>query len=153
MSKSPSPSRADHSSQSPLEQALRVLRHRERSAAEVDRYLTERGVGDDEREQVLETLARTALVDDRRFAEVRAASLVDRGAGNEFIRHELARAGVDSELAEETVASLPSETERVARIIARRGAGPKTARYLAGKGFSEDVVRTVVAYSGDEPLG
>jgi regulatory protein len=153
MSKSPSPSRADDSSQSPLEQALRALRHRERSAAEVDRYLIDRGVGDDEREEVLETLARTALVDDRRFAEVRATSLVERGAGNELIRHELARAGIDSELAEEIVASLPSETERVAPIVARRGGGPKTARYLAGKGFSDDVIRTVVAHSGDEPLG
>jgi regulatory protein len=153
MSKSPSPSRADDSSQSPLEQALRVLRHRERSAAEVDRYLIERGVGEDEREAVLETLARTALVDDRRFAEVRATSLVERGAGNELIRHELARAGIDSELAEEIVASLPPETERVARIVARRGGGLKIARYLAGKGFSDDVIRTVVAHSGDEPLG
>jgi regulatory protein len=153
MSKSPSPSRADDSSQSPLEQALRVLRHRERSAAEVDRYLIERGVGEDEREAVLETLARTALVDDRRFAEVRARSLVERGAGNQLIRHELAHAGIDSELAEEIVAALPPETERVARIVARRGGGPKTARYLAGKGFSDDFIRTVVAHSGDEPLG
>jgi len=153
MSKSPSPSRADDSSQSALEQALRALRRRERSAAEVDRYLTARGVDEDERDEVLRTLARTALVDDRRFAEVRATSLVERGAGNELVRHELMRAGVASELAEETVASLPSETERVARIVARRGAGPKTARYLAGKGFSEDAVRSVVADSGDEPLG
>jgi len=153
MSKSPSPSRADDSSQSALEQALRALRRRERSAAEVDRYLTARGVDEDERDEVLRTLARTALVDDRRFAEVRATSLVERGAGNELVRHELMRAGVVSELAEETVASLPSETERVARIVARRGAGPKTARYLAGKGFSEDAVRSVVADSGDEPLG
>ena len=140
MSKSPSPSKADDSSQSrhersPLEQALRALRRRERSAAEVDRYLTARGV------------------DDRRFAEMRATSLVERGAGNELIRHELARAGIESELTEETVAALPSETERAARIVARRGAGPKTARYLAGKGFSEDVIASVVAYSGDEPLG
>jgi regulatory protein len=153
MSKSPSPSRADDSSQGPLELALRALRHRERSVAEVDRYLTERGVGDHEREEVLETLSRTALVDDRRFAEVRAISLTERSAGNELIRHELARAGVDSELAEETIASLPSETERASRIVARRESGPKTARYLAGKGFSQDVVRAVVADSGDEPLG
>jgi SOS response regulatory protein OraA/RecX len=153
MRKSPSRSRADASSESPLEQALRALRQRERSAAEVDRYLSARSVGDDERQEVLETLARTALVDDRRFAGQRAMSLADRGAGDELILHELARAGVDSELAAETVASLPPEPERAARVVARRGRGPKTARYLAGKGFSEDVVRAVVAYSGDEPLG
>jgi SOS response regulatory protein OraA/RecX len=102
---------------------------------------------------VLETLARTSLVDDRRFAELRAASLGDRGAGDEFIRHELARAGVDAELVEEAVALLPPESERAARIVARRGHGPKTARYLAGKGFSEDVVRGVIAHSQGEPLG
>lgn len=153
MSKSLSPSRADDSSQSPLELALRALRHRERSAAEVDRYLTARGVDQEERDEALETLVRTALVDDRRFAELRAAALVERGAGNELIRHELARAGIESQLAEETVAALPSETERVARIVALRGAGPKTARYLAGKGFSEEAIGSVVAYSGGEPLG
>jgi len=153
MSKSPSPSRADDTSQGALEQALRALRHRERSAAEVDRYLTARGVDEDERNEVLRTLARTALVDDLRFAEMRATSLVERGAGNELVRHELIRAGLDPELVDETIASLPTETERVARIVARRGAGPKTARYLAGKGFSEDAVRSVVADSGDEPLG
>jgi SOS response regulatory protein OraA/RecX len=153
MSKSPSPSRADGSSPSPLEQALRALRQRERSAAEIDRYLTARGVGDDERGQVLETLARTELVHDRRFAEVRATSLAGRGASDAFIRHELGRAGVGSELAEETVASLPSEMERATRIVERRGNGAKTARYLAGKGYSEDVIRAVVADSRDEPIG
>jgi regulatory protein len=153
MSKSPSPSRADDGSESPLEQALRALRRRERSAAEVDRYLTARGVDQTERDEVLETLVRTALVDDRRFAELRATSLVERGSGDELIRHELARAGIESEVAEEAVAALPSETERVARIVARRGAGPKTARYLAGKGFSEEAIAAVVAYSGGEPLG
>jgi len=158
MRKSPSPSRADDSSQDPsaqsaLEQALRALRHRERSAAEVDRYLSARGVAHDERRDVLATLARTALVDDRRFAEVRATSLVNRGAGDELIRHELAQAGVDPELADETVASLPLEHERATRVVERRGRSPKTARYLAGKGFSEDIIRSVVADSGEEPLG
>jgi SOS response regulatory protein OraA/RecX len=153
MRKSPSPSRADDSPQSPLEQALRALRYRERSAADIDRYLAARGVGDAERGEVLETLARTELVDDRRFAEVRASSLVGRGAGNELIRHELARAGVDDELVVEIVGTLPPESERAARIVARRGASPKTARYLARKGFSDDVVRAVVADSHDESLG
>ena len=55
-----------------LDQALRALRHRDRSTAEVDRYLESRGVGEDERRTALETLTRTDLVDDRRYAERRA---------------------------------------------------------------------------------
>jgi SOS response regulatory protein OraA/RecX len=39
------------------------------------------------------------------------------------------------------------------RIVERRGNGVKTARYLAGKGYSEDVIRAVVADSRDEPIG
>jgi SOS response regulatory protein OraA/RecX len=27
-------------------------------------------------------------------------------------------------------------------VVERRGAGPKTARYLAGKGFSEDAIES-----------
>jgi SOS response regulatory protein OraA/RecX len=96
---------------------------------------------------------RIALVDDRRFATSRASTLADRGAGDARIRHELAFAGVDADIAEAAIASLESETERAERIVARRGASAKTARYLAGKGFSDDVVHAAVAHARDEPLG
>jgi SOS response regulatory protein OraA/RecX len=154
MRKKSSPSRADPSSENDaLEQALRALRHRERSATEVDRFLAARGVDDAERGEVLETLERTALVDDRRFAEVRASALAARGAGDELIRHQLARAGVSPDLVDEAIATLPRELARAERIVERRGSGAKTARYLAGKGFAEDVVLAVVAHAPDEPLG
>jgi SOS response regulatory protein OraA/RecX len=92
-------------------------------------------------------------VDDRRYAETRASSLAERGAGDTLIRHELLHAGVDAALADEVISVLPGELERAERVVARRGASPKTARYLAGKGFSEEVVRAAVAESLDETLG
>ena len=110
-------------------------------------------MGENERREVLEKLVRTALVDDRRYAESRATSLAERGAGNERIRHELTFAGIDSDVAEAAIELLAPEAERADRIVARRGASPKTARYLAGKGFSEDVVHAVVAHARDEALG
>jgi SOS response regulatory protein OraA/RecX len=73
--------------------------------------------------------------------------------GDERIRHELEFAGVDPEIAEAAIGSLESETQRAERIVARRGASAKTARYLAGKGFSDDVVHAAVAHARDEPLG
>ena len=136
-----------------LEQALRVLERRERSAAEIDLHLARRGVDADEREKVLETLARTALVDDRRYAQARASSLARRGAGDGLIVHELVGAGVHVDIAAETVAALQAEAERADEIVARRGASAKTARYLAAKGFSEDLVHAVIARSRSEPLG
>ena len=62
-------------------------------------------------------------------------------------------AGVDPDIADAAIGSLESEALRAERIVARRGASAKTARYLAGKGFSEDVVYAAVAHARDEPLG
>jgi regulatory protein len=153
MMKPPSPSRTDPTQRDGLERALSALERRERSTAQVERYLAERGVDDAEREQILETLARTSLVDDRRFAEIRASSLAERGAGDARIRYELGRAGIPAEILDEVFAAIPPELERAERIVARRGVSAKTARYLAGRGFSEDVVHAIVARSQDEPLG
>ena len=136
-----------------VEAALRALHHRDRSAGEIDRKLELRGVPEDERRSALETLIRTGLVDDRRFAETRAANLAARGAGDAFIRHDLARAGVAGEVIDGAIGALEGERERAEAIVARRGGGAKTARYLAGKGFSDDVVHAVVARGDDEPLG
>jgi regulatory protein len=136
-----------------LELAFRALRHRDRSAAEVDRHLAERGVGEDDRRGAIETLVRTGVVDDRRYAESRASSLAGRGSGNAHIRHDLRRSGVEADVVEDALAALTCERERAELIVARRGGGMKTARYLAGKGFAEDVVHAVVAECHDEAIG
>jgi SOS response regulatory protein OraA/RecX len=136
-----------------LDQALRALRHRDRSTVEIDRYLESRGITDDERQTALETLVRTDLIDDRRYAERRAQSLADRGAGDALIRHELAHAGLDPDVVDGALVSLRPERERAEEIVARRGTGPKTARYLTGKGYSYDVVESVIAPSPREALG
>ncbi len=149
------PSRAEATTpvDAAFELALRALRHRDRTATEIDRYLESRGAGEVERQDVLDRLVRTALIDDGRYAASRASALAERGAGDERIRHELLFAGVDPEIADAAIESLESESKRADRIVARRGASPKTARYLAGKGFSDDVVHAAVAHERDEPLG
>ena len=128
-----------------LEAALRALRHRDLSETELDRRLEAKGFSAGERESALETLRRTGLVDDRRFAESRAATLAARGSGDALIRHELGRAGLASELVAEALDTLASEEERARVVVARRGAGARTARYLSTKGFSEETVAAFVA--------
>jgi regulatory protein len=123
-----------------LECALRVLRHRDRSVHELDQRLRAKGFAERDREQAIGALLQTGLLDDRRFAEARARSLAERGAGDGMIRHGLESAGVSSELVDEALQSVPTETERARLVVARRGSGPKTARYLMAKGFSGDVV-------------
>jgi regulatory protein len=128
-----------------LEQALRALRHRDRSTAELDARLAQRGVGAEEREQALETLERIGYVDDERVARTRAEQLAARGSGDALIRHDLEGRGIASEHVEAALTSLEPEHERAARIVERRGPGPKTARYLAARGFGADALEAVVA--------
>ena len=128
-----------------MESALRALRNRDRSTYELERRLEEQGFPRHARERALATLRRTGLIDDVRFARARAASLAARGSGDELVRHELRSAGVGVEVVEDAVAALEPESERARRIVAARGAGPKTARYLSTRGFSHEVVVSAVA--------
>jgi regulatory protein len=136
-----------------VDTALRALRHRDLSGRELEQRLRAKGFDESERAEALETLGRTGLLDDARFAEARARSLATRGAGDAAIRRALGLAGVAREIADDAMQALEPETERAGAIAARRGAGPKTARYLRGKGFSEEVVAGVVAGSNADELG
>ena len=136
-----------------LETALGALRYRDLSADELKKRLASRGFDEVEREAALSTLTRTGLLDESRFAEGRARSLAERGAGDALIREKLARAGVASDLVSDVLAKVEPETERARRIVEARGLGPRTARYLAAKGFSAETVSAVVASGDDDALG
>lgn len=136
-----------------VDAALRALRHRDLSKREVEERLRAKGFDEGAREDALETLARTGLVDDVRFAEARARSLARRGAGDAAIRYALRTAGVEDAAVEDALASLEPEEERARAIADRRGPGFKTARYLRGKGFSDEAVAALVAAESAEELG
>jgi SOS response regulatory protein OraA/RecX len=89
-------------------------------------------------------LGRAGLVDDGRFACNRAEALAGRGYGDEAIRHDLGRQGVAAEAVEDALKGLEPESERARRIVARRGPGAKTARYLASKGFGEGALEAAL---------
>jgi regulatory protein len=133
--------------------ALRALHHRDRTEFEIEEHLRARGFADDDRSRAVETLRRNGLVDDERFAQSRASSLAERGAGNGLIRARLAGAGVAHDLVDGALETVEGEVARARRIVGRRGASPKTARYLYGKGFSGDVIRAVIAEGDGGELG
>src|SRR5207253_3270272 len=92
-------------------------------------------------EDSLAALVRAGLVDDARFAHLRAETLAGRGYGDAAVRHDLERQGVSGTLVEVAIRELEPEIARSRRIVERRGRGPRTARYLAGKGFGEEAVQ------------
>jgi SOS response regulatory protein OraA/RecX len=124
----------------PIDLAARALRHRDRSRRQIDERLARAGVEDDRRTDALDALERIGYVDDARFAGRRAASLAERGYGDEAISALLAADGVPPDLAGAAIGALRPEEERAAEIVASLGASPRTAARLARKGFGEDAV-------------
>jgi len=126
-----------------LARATRALAARDRSRQALDDRLAAAGVAAGPRREALETLERVGLVDDARFAAGRAAALAERGHGDAAIRFDLEQQGLDDELVADALASLEPERERALRLAEQRGRGPKTARWLAGRGFDPDTVDEV----------
>ena len=120
--------------------AAGVIRRRDVSRAELEDRLERAHVDPATRAAVVARLDDAGAVDDARFARHRAQSLSERSAGDLLIRHDLSGRGISSESIEAAIELLEPEPERAARVVLRRGAGLKTARYLAGKGFSEDAI-------------
>lgn len=136
-----------------LRTATTALQRRDRSARELVERLAQRRVAPAERERTLDTLQSAGLVDDGRFASERARTLASRGSGDALIRDDLERRGIGSEQIEAALARLAPELERAAAVVARRGSGAKTARYLASRGFGEDAVTLCVAGEDRAALG
>jgi regulatory protein len=128
-----------------MARATRALRNRDLSAAELDARLDRANIAPAARAETIGRLTDAGAVDDERFARSRAQTLADRGAGDFLVRHDLETRGISPEAVAAAMASLEPETVRAARICSRCGAGPKTARYLARKGFSVDAIESACA--------
>jgi regulatory protein len=133
--------------------AVRALARREHSRTTLDARLARAGVGATVRRETVERAERRGLVDDGRFAVQRAQHLAARGAGDALVRDDLARQGIDEPVARSIVAELEPEAERAARIVAARGRSPRTIRYLASKGFSEETLEPLIAEIENGALG
>jgi regulatory protein len=125
-----------------VDAAVRLLKHGDRSRAELDTRLTAKGIDTEALSDALETLERVGAFDDSRTASLRAATLAERGYGDAWIRAELERRQLPAEAA---LAELEPERERAGRIVAQKGGGAATARYLARRGFDEDTVEAAFA--------
>jgi regulatory protein len=127
-----------------LDKAAAALSRRDRSAAGLAAVLERRGVAEPERLQAVQTLSTLGYVDDVRFANERAASLARRGMGDEAIRFDLEQQGVHREQVESALGVLEPEAVRARQLAAGSESAAKTARRLAGKGFSAESIESVV---------
>jgi regulatory protein len=114
---------------------------------------------------IVERYLRSGLLNDAAYAASRAASLRRRGASRHVIRGKLAMKGVESDLVDQTLATVEgSEIAAAAALARRRRLGPyrasetreshrqKDLAALARAGFSLDVARRVLAAADPDAL-
>jgi SOS response regulatory protein OraA/RecX len=123
-----------------LTQATRSLAATARSRGELERRLARAGHAEAAREDVLESLDRSGLVDDARLAESRASVLAGRGYGDAVIRADLRRRLIGTEEAAAAIEALEPELTRLEHLVAGKDVTPALLRRLAGRGFSRDAL-------------
>ena len=136
------------------ELALQALSRKERTEAELEGWLRERGVEEDELAEAMARLAEAGAVDDERFARCFAEDKRElRGWGPERIGEALRGRGVSEALVEAVLtAESPEESvARAARLLAESGAeaGDEDSRgralsLLARRGYPLEVAYEAV---------
>ncbi|MBI3374329.1 MAG: recombination regulator RecX [Betaproteobacteria bacterium] len=135
--------------------ALRLLAQREHSRGELARKLATHAQSRDALDAVLDALIEKKQLSDERYAEQRVHQLARKyGAGR--IARELRAKGVDDEtVAAATAAAGASDLERAAEMLRRKFREPaksreeraRRARFLQGRGFSYEIIRSALALS------
>jgi SOS response regulatory protein OraA/RecX len=131
-----------------IDRAARSLARRDLPQRAVDERLERAGFLASERAEAVGALERSGAIDDERFAHGRARALADRGWGDEAIRWQLERGGVDDATAVAAVEALEPEALRARELTGRLGATPAVARLLARRGFAGEVVEEAIAAAG-----
>jgi regulatory protein len=129
--------------------ALRFLVRREHSQAELVRKLAPHAESEQALQAVVDLLLSKKQLSDERFAAERARSL-SRKYGAAMIRQDLKERGVAEEIVERV--SADGDLERARAILSRKYRQPATAReelakrarFLQSRGFSYEVIRSVL---------
>jgi regulatory protein len=131
--------------------AIRILSHRDHSIEELRRKLKQRGFSEEIIRSVVRRLARARLLDDARFAEMFVREKVlQRPMGRQGLLRELARRGVDGDVAGRALCKVleeagVDEADLARKVLDRvRGGGVRDVRgLLRRRGFDADVIRVV----------
>jgi regulatory protein len=130
--------------------ALRLLARREHSRAELGRKLSQHAESPEALDVLLGDLEKRKQLSDERFAAERARVL-SRKYGTTRVRQDLKSKGVDRETIDHI--SSEGELERARGILERKYRVPaatreeraKRMRFLQGRGFSSDVIRSLLS--------
>lgn len=133
--------------------ATRMLARRDVSRARLDARLAAKGATAAEREETVEVLTASGLVDDARLARTRAAALAERGWGDAAIEARLVGEGIASDVVGAALAELPPESGRAAALAAAYSDRRKGWGFLARRGFGPDAIEAALGLLDEEPRG
>lgn len=150
------------------EACLRLLKARARSRHELRQALERKGFSERVCEAVLEKLQGYGYLDDARFAQERAASLLRQGRlGPEGVLRRLAAHGLGEDAAREALSQASGAEAFDALATARQVLGKRglsgrpleprerarAGRLLHSRGFSEDVIHRLLGEASLDPSG
>ena len=136
--------------------AIRFLRTRPRSVAEVEQRLTRGGAPPDVVAETVEEMRRAGYLDDAAFAAAWVESRLRlRPKAANVIARELAEKGIDAETAESALADALPDEESLARRLAEKRATQlaglgraafyrRLGSFLARRGFGHNVTRPLI---------
>ncbi len=137
-------------------QALKYLARREYSVFELGRKLRGKGYNGHCCEKALERLVEQKLVSDKRYAQACLSSRVRKGYGPVRIRLALAEAGVDKEIMDRVLDTAEIDWSEQLMLQHRKKYGDtpaasykewvKRARYLNNRGFSSEMIQSVLEF-------
>ena len=140
--------------------ALAAIGRRERTVAEMERWLEQREAGPDERARVIAYLTENLALDDARFAEAFSADKHQlSGWGNDRIEQALRRRGIRSDLIGSALEQPGDGTEvdRAARLLAEKRVelGDDRGRsralgMLARRGYSAEDAYAAIRRAGPD---
>jgi regulatory protein len=140
-------------------QALRLLARREHSREEIRRRLQADAADVSELEAVLDELERNGSLSEQRMVEQMVRGAQGR-YGSRQVLDRLRGKGVGGEALAQAAVALQAQELDSARAVWRKRFGcpganlqekAKQARFLAGRGFSSEVIRMVLGGAEDEP--
>lgn len=146
--------------ESAYQQALRWIEYRDRSAAEIQRNLQQRGVSEEIIAEVMARLQRSGLIDDSRFARLWVENRTEfRPRGRRALTYELREKGIDPAAVEGVLVDFDESAAayQAAHRYARKLKGlpwldfkRKLLGHLARRGFNYETSKEAIARVWEE---
>ena len=107
------------------ERAMEMLSRRPMSRRELERKLMEKGIEEDVAEHCTRWLSERGLMDDESYAQALGRHYAARGYGPGRLKAELSKRGIDRELWDDTLESMPVNQQKIDKFISARLRDPE----------------------------